>query len=747
MKTKLLCSVFCILFFFPVSHFSKRLQNRFDAKKIERLLSLCKLWGQVKYFHPSLAYRTDIDWDKALVEAIPQVSNAKSSSDYKLALQNLLNLLGDPLNKISGESETTVEKNENRNLNYRLTEDGILLISIGDYFSLTSSESQKTLGEITVEIPKSKAIVFDLRSDEPIGDYGNVIFNIYFSRIERMFNSEPLTTPGERRRVYYGYENFSDSASGQYRTGFFTENNSRLTPLKNSKDIPTIFILNKNGGLFRSTSALQVSGKSLVVFDGKDVSVGKTTELNLSEGLTAQIRTGEPIFEDGTDASLQADLIAEKNAVENAMKLARDFKSSTIKRKKLPITTVSIHEKSYPEMKFPSPEYRLLAAFRIWNVIHYFFPYKNLMERDWEEVLREFIPKFEEAKNEVEYTLTVAEMMTQIHDSHAYLNSPVYNEYIGTGYPPIRVRKIEDKLIVTSFRDEKAATLAGIEIGDEVIKVDGEDAKSRFARYAKYISASTPQSNLDKSSISFMNGKPDSTVTLTLHKANNTEKQVKLVRHYEDYTTLYHRERTGEILKVLPGNIGYADLDRLSFDMVDEMFEKFKNTKAIIFDMRGYPNGVVWTIAPRLTNKQSKAALFETPLVGHNLPDEESSAKFFQKIQPTPPGKSIYQGQTVMLIDERAASQAEHSGLLLRAANGTKFVGSHTTGVNGEITTFTTPGAITIGFTGQSVKFPDGKQLQRIGLVPDIFVKPTVKGIRENRDEVLEKAIQFLENF
>lgn len=729
---------------YPVNVFSRDFQTKIESDEINRLVDLCKIWGQSKYFHPSLAYKTTIDWDKILVETIPKVRDANNANEYKIALQSMLDNLGDPLTKISDNSKSTNPSSENKTLDYRKTPDGILLITIGDYFSLTNSESQSKLKEITAEIPNSRAIVFDLRSSEPIGDYGNAIFNIYFGGIERSINSETLSTPGERRHVYYGYENFSPSASGQYKTGFFTKNNNRINPLKNAKDIPSVFILNKNAGLFESTTALQIAGKSLVVFDEKDVSVGETIDLALSDNLTAQIRTSEMIFDDGTDGSLQPDLIATENVIEKALELAKKFKPSNIPRKKLPVTTISTREKSYSEMKYPPLEYRLLAAFRIWNVIENFFPYKNLMNRDWEETLREFIPKFEQAKNELEYTLTVAEMVTQIQDSHAYLNSPVYNEYMGTGYPPIRVRLIENKTIVTAFTDEKPAKLAGVEIGDEIIKIDGEDANTRLARYAKYISASTSQSKMDKATLSFMNGKPDSVVTLTLRKSDNKESDVKLVRHYEDYTTLYHRERRGEIIKIFPDNIGYADLDRLTLDMLDEMFEKFKDTRAIIFDMRGYPNGVAWAIAPRLTNKQTRAALFETPLVGHNLPDEESYAKFFQKIQPTPPGKLIYKGKAVMLIDERAASQAEHTGLLLRSANGTKFVGTHTTGVNGEITTFSVPGAITIGFTGQSVKFPDGKQLQRIGLVPDLEVKPTIKGIRENRDEILEKAIEYV---
>ena len=99
-----------------------------------------------------------------------------------------------------------------------------------------------------------------------------------------------------------------------------------------------------------------------------------------------------------------------------------------------------------------------------------------------------------------------------------------------------------------------------------------------------------------------------------------------------------------------------------------------------------------------------------------------------------------------MLIDERTQSQAEHTGLFFEAANNTKFVGSHTAGANGDVTNFCLPGGINIWFSGQSVRHADGRQLQRIGLIPDIEVKPTIKGIRDGKDEVLERAIIFLQD-
>ena len=48
-------------------------------------------------------------------------------------------------------------------------------------------------------------------------------------------------------------------------------------------------------------------------------------------------------------------------------------------------------------------------------------------------------------------------------------------------------------------------------------------------------------------------------------------------------------------------------------------------------------------------------------------------------------------------------------------------------------------------FTGHDVRHADGRQLQRVGLIPDIEVEPTRAGLAAGRDEVLEAAMKYLE--
>jgi hypothetical protein len=65
-----------------------------DKTRIERLAALGRLWGVVNYFHPHLAYK-EIDWDAALIAAIPKVNAARSTEDYRAAIDGLLATLGD----------------------------------------------------------------------------------------------------------------------------------------------------------------------------------------------------------------------------------------------------------------------------------------------------------------------------------------------------------------------------------------------------------------------------------------------------------------------------------------------------------------------------------------------------------------------------------------------------------------------------------------------------------------------------
>ena len=51
-----------------------------------------------------------------------------------------------------------------------------------------------------------------------------------------------------------------------------------------------------------------------------------------------------------------------------------------------------------------------------------------------------------------------------------------------------------------------------------------------------------------------------------------------------------------------------------------------------------------------------------------------------------------------------------------------------------------------MSITGLGVYTPEGKQTQRCGLEPDVECYPSIEGIRDGRDELLEKAVEIIED-
>ena len=73
-----------------------------------------------------------------------------------------------------------------------------------------------------------------------------------------------------------------------------------------------------------------------------------------------------------------------------------------------------------------------------------------------------------------------------------------------------------------------------------------------------------------------------------------------------------------------------------------------------------------------------------------------------------------------------------------------KCIGSQTSGADGNVSNIPLPGGYYVRMTGLGVFYPDGRETQRIGIVPDIEVNPTIEGIKNKKDEVLERAIEYI---
>ena len=46
--------------------------------------------------------------------------------------------------------------------------------------------------------------------------------------------------------------------------------------------------------------------------------------------------------------------------------------------------------------------------------------------------------------------------------------------------------------------------------------------------------------------------------------------------------------------------------------------------------------------------------------------------------------------------------------------------------------------------TGIGAYYPDGRETQRVGLVIDVAVRPTVAGLRAGHDELRDRAVELI---
>jgi C-terminal processing protease CtpA/Prc len=98
----------------------------------------------------------------------------------------------------------------------------------------------------------------------------------------------------------------------------------------------------------------------------------------------------------------------------------------------------------------------------------------------------------------------------------------------------------------------------------------------------------------------------------------------------------------------------------------------------------------------------------------------------------------------VILVNEITQSQAEYTTMAFRAAPNVTVIGSTTAGADGNVSPIYLVGGIRTMISGIGVFYPDGKGTQRVGIIPDIVVDRTIEGIKNGKDELLEKAIEII---
>ena len=401
------------------------------------------------------------------------------------------------------------------------------------------------------------------------------------------------------------------------------------------------------------------------------------------------------------------------------------------------------NEVAYKTMSYPDTGFRLLSLYRYWNAIQYYNPNRNLMGENWNDVLPEFIPKFIDAANELEYKKAALTLIGKINDTHANVwgKDETLEKFRGLNSAPVGVTFIEDQAVVTKIWDQALAEKSGLKIGDVIKSINGRNVSDMVKERLDLNPASNLPTKLRDIALTLLRTN-ESTLQIKYDRAGTTG-DVQLECFPPDKLTVSRSELFAKNIppfKLIGTDIAYLYPGSLKPGDIQKIIPDIAKTKGLIIDLRSYPSDfIVFSLGEFLMPKPTPFVKFSNGSV--------TTPGLFTLTDELPVGKDnadYYKGKVVILINEITQSQAEYTTMALRRAPRAVVVGSTTAGADGNVSQFYLPGGISTMVSGIGVYYPDGRETQRVGIIPDVVVKPTIKGIREGKDEVLEKAIELI---
>jgi carboxyl-terminal processing protease len=752
--------LFSILLFF-ITHGMVAQKVHYSAVEIDRFASLGKLWGMLHYFHPNVL-NGKVVTDSLIVPAAKLLAADPSANGYRLAIEGMLARTNDPATRLErpGTGKVFLFTEPEKVSVYDL---GNNLRYIAMPTDIDGEEELAKTGLMDGSWLKADGIVLDLRkADYSANTWSDQQFftDMLPFLMQALAGKKRIPPLHERTAAHNGFVSQTLTSPNVYSSGWRTGILFQ-PPQGNGKPYnkPFVIVLHakSHNELVSHCLLMASAGLCRVVVDSNEkvTANGSIYTIPLSDSLNAQIRVSDLYTGNGkllplpditvavTDTSLKGAFML------RCKELLKNWNEPVVSEAQIiGMEYVYPRPGRYSEKFYPEVGLRLMGLFNWWNAIHYFFPYKHLTDVPWDSVLNIHIPMMLECSDSLEYMFAVRSMVSYINDSHGFLNNanPATPARSILGYsPPIELAFIEGKLMVVGVGTDTAQDMGILKQWDEVIEINGEPVVKAIEKWRAFI-ASSNESTYFRDVVKYLSsGAKNSKITYTLVRKGmvktaelkRTSRQMglsKTLDFNDDYPAL----------KMMQDSVLYINMGSLTRQQADSLSTQLYRQKILLFDLRNYPQGTAWVIAPFLTSIAKKAVLFDKPfvtptLIGGNESKENLASGF--TVMPANE-KKFFTGRVFVLCNEQTQSQAEYTIMMFQGAIPCIVVGSQTAGADGNVTQVAIPGGYEAWFSGLGVLYPDGGQTQRTGIRVDVQVKPTIAGLKEGKDEVLEKALE-----
>lgn len=321
-------------------------------------------------------------------------------------------------------------------------------------------------------------------------------------------------------------------------------------------------------------------------------------------------------------------------------------------------------------------------------------------------------------KNEADAKVAIDTMLASLNDPYSrYMNKEEYmdqnnsisSKITGIG---VNIASVAGKVRVVNVMDGTPAQFANLLPDDIILEVDGKDVNGLSLFEV---------ANL-------VRGPENSFVDITILR--NTDKFTKKIMRKEIKIKTVKSS-------ILDKNIGYIQISSFIGSTTPNEFlealEKTKDTKSLILDLRGNTGGL-------LPNAVFIANLFIpkgnlVSIVGRN------GYKYDINAQDT---EFSIDKPTIVLVDGASASASEILSGALKDYNKAKLLGTRTYGKGMVQKIIPMPNETGLNLTIAKYLTPNGSDINKKGIAPDIEVKFSYKDLKNNNDVQLQAAKKIL---
>jgi C-terminal processing protease CtpA/Prc len=693
-----------------------------DGRALENVAAFARLYGVVRYFHPSdgAAALDDAAWQRFVVRGVREVESAADAAALEVRLEKLFAPIA-PSVAIYPQGQEAPAAAAVSPPAVHWSHSGVGISPDSLYRSTRGAGARRLVTTITTQIDparvRGKELAVTLRARAQLsGDQPDVGLWIAEQR------------PGEQR-------------------GFYTEPEMQPAVGTTWTEVPVKGRISAEAT--QLSLGIQVIGDTeawleapVVTVDGKPLAIpawgkpdaglaagwrrsGDGVELAIGR---AGCDAGRPCLHVRPRPPAVLDLWPWSGALGGGLAAWVPIELATRDGKTVPAATASPPASGDMALLATDRATRLAAVIIAWNVFQHFYPYFDVVRTDWMPELPRRLGEAARADGTAVLHATLRRMVYELHDGHG---SVYHSSEDRSRIAPWLWEQVEGKLVVTQVAEQCACDLAP---GDVVTAIDGVPAARAIAAAGALTSSGTEQFRTHVVLRDLRSGPEGGRMTIAVERKGAAhEVAVALV----EGSTLPFEKRPASGEEIAPG-IRYVNLDRVTEQEWKQILPELAAARGVVADMRGYPNKLSLTIPlAHVTRKPIRSAQWHVPMPAR--PDREGMTftKSDWEVQPAEP----FLGNVVFLTDGRAVSAAETFMGIVEAYKLGPIVGGPTAGTNGNINPFAVPGDYLLWWTGMKVLKHDGSRHHGVGILPTVPAQRTVAGVAAGRDEVLEKGI------